>query len=112
VFYIRHAGFVHGILDNTSDGNTGRELGDLCDFGEAGAFAKCDFAGVSTDVAGEDFKERGFAGAVWPDQANAIAIRDVERDVLEEGMEAISLRQRMSTDDGRQAERILLLVST
>ena len=111
VFDVRHVGFAHRVFDDAADGNAVRELGDLRDSSHAGAFAKSYFAGIWADVSGENFEEGGFARTVRPDQADAIAVRNIERDVLKERMEAIPLRQRMSTDDRRQAGRILLLVS-
>ena len=111
VFDVRHVGFAHRVFDDAADGNAVRELGDLRDSSHAGAFAKGDFTSVGTDVGGEDFEKRGFARAVRPDQADAIAVGNIEGDVLKERMEAISLRQRMSTEDRGQARRILLLVS-
>ena len=38
----------------------------------------------------ENFEERGFAGAVGTDQADAIAFRDGERNILEERGRAVS----------------------
>jgi len=101
---------MHGIFDDTANGDAGRELRDLSNAGQAGAFAKGDFASVGSDVGGENLQECGFARTVRPDQADAIAVGNIEGDILKERMEAISLRQRMSTDDGWQAARILLFV--
>ena len=41
-------------------------------------------AGIGLDATGEDLQQRGFAGAVGTDQANAVAFLDGEGDVAEE----------------------------
>ena len=50
----------------------------MVDFGDG------DDAGVGDDLAGEDFEERGLAGAVGADEADALAALDVEVELVEE----------------------------
>ena len=53
-----------------------------------------DGAGIGLHFAGQNFQERGLAGAVGTDQAEALAFRDAERDVLEQHARPESLGER------------------
>ena len=53
-------------------------------------------------TAHEDFQQCGLAGTVGPDQADALAFGDSEGDIFEERGEAVTFRQFLSVDDGRQ----------
>ena len=50
----------------------------------------------------ENFQERGFAGTVGADQADAIAFRDGERNILEERRGAVAFRESLGVDDRGQ----------
>ena len=50
----------------------------------------------------KNFEERGFTGTVRADQADAIALRDGERNILEERRGAVSLRESLRIDDRGQ----------
>ncbi len=47
-----------------------------------------DVAGRRLEIAAEDFHERRLAAAVGADQAVAIAVAELDRDVLEQGLGA------------------------
>src|SRR5271166_476537 len=80
------AAAIKGGFDDGADGGIGRKTGILLNVTEAGAFAGGDFPAVGINLAGEDAQQRGFAGTIGADQADAIAFGDGEGDVLEKGL--------------------------
>ena len=53
----------------------------------------------------QNLQQRRFAGAIRPDQADAIAFGHREGDILEKRGAAVSLRQPLCTDDRSQSTR-------
>ena len=68
-----------------ADGWRRLEVRILRDVGEARALAHGDLAGIGRCAAGEDFQQRGLAGAVGADQAEPVAFIDAERDARNNG---------------------------
>ena len=93
------------VLDDGANRHAGRKLRNLRDVTESRAFANRHVAAVRFDAADEHFQQRGFAGAIRADHADAIAFGDGERDILEERRDAVSLRQTLRADDRRQISR-------
>jgi hypothetical protein len=77
-------------------------LRNLFDEAQLRAFANSYFAGAGLDASDEYFEQRGFAGTVGADQADALAFRNGERNIFEKRSEAITLRQLLGINDGRQ----------
>jgi hypothetical protein len=61
------------------------------DVGDTNALAEGDFPGIGLLFRAEDGEESGFAGAVWADEADAIAVVNCAGDVVKErnGPEAL-----------------------
>ena len=71
----------HAFVENAAAGERESVLGQISG---GGAFSEGERAVVEGVHAGEDFHERGFAGAVAADQADAVAGRDQPLRVFEE----------------------------
>ena len=82
-----------------------------CDVTETGAFTQRDFAAVGGHDPREDSQQRRFAGAVGPDQADAVTLADDERDSLEEGSSSKAFRQTLGVENGWQLRLGFLCVA-
>jgi hypothetical protein len=67
------------------EGFLGIEARDLGDVGELAGLGDVDLAVVGLLDAGEDLQERGFSRPIGADEADALALLEVERDALEDG---------------------------
>src|SRR5215475_3697869 len=61
-----------------------RHRGFLREVAECDIFLERDFAGIGRRLIENEREKRRLAGAVWPDQANAIATVHLQRDIIEE----------------------------
>jgi hypothetical protein len=77
------------------------ELGLLREVGDPGGARAPDLAGVEGDLAGDYLEQRGLAGAVAADQADALAGFDGEVDPVEQRMVA---EREFGRLDGQQAQ--------
>ncbi len=93
------------IFDHGANRRAGSEFGNLRDGTEARALANRHFAGVGFHAAGKNFEQRGFAGAVRADQADAIAFGNGEGNILKKRRGSVSLGKSLCADDGRQMIR-------
>ena len=93
---------IEGFIDYRTNGVAGRELGNLADEIEMRAFADGHVAGIGERDAAEDVEESGLAGAVWTNDADAIALRNGERDVLKQRNDAVAFGKSLGADDGWQ----------
>ncbi len=98
----RYAGFFERGFDYGVSGFSGSEFRDLRDATEPGAFANGDVSAIGLHVSVENFEQRGFAGTVGADQADAIAFRHGERNILEQRRGAVSLRESLRIDNRGQ----------
>ena len=73
-----HAGFFQRGFDYRVSSFSVAEFGNLGNATQPGAFANRDVSAVWRDAPVENFEERGFAGTIGADQADAIAFRDGE----------------------------------
>ena len=80
----------------------GRELGNLADEIEMRAFADGHVASIGKRDAAEDVKESGLAGAIWTNDADAIALGNSERDILKQRNDAVAFGKSLGADDGWQ----------
>ena len=92
-------GFIEGFVEDGTNGFAGSVFGDLTNEAEMRAFAKGELAGIRLDAAAKDFEERGLAGAVRTDDADALAIGNHEREVLKERGDAETFGESLSADD-------------
>ena len=66
---------------------------------ELGGIADVDFSAIDRDDAGEDFKQRGFARAIGPDEDDFIAALNGEIEVFVNLLGAVGLRDFLELDD-------------
>src|SRR5208283_2665315 len=88
---IGYAGALHGSFHHPADSHTGSELGNLRYATHARSLTHRHVAAVRLHPSIEHFKQRGFAGAVRSNDADAVAFRDGERNILEKWRAAVSL---------------------
>jgi hypothetical protein len=74
----------------------------LLDTGETGAFAKRYFPAVGCDLASQNSEKGGLAGSVRANQADAVSLRNGERDILKERVCSEGFRNFLRVDNGRQ----------
>src|SRR6202022_2388002 len=74
----------------------------LLDTGEAGALAERDFAAVGCDLGRQNSKKSGFTGSVRANQADAVSVRNGERNILEERVRSEGFANFLGVDNGRQ----------
>ena len=97
-----HAGFFQRGFDYRVSSFSGGKFGNLGNATQPGAFANRDVSAVWRDAPVENFEERGFAGTIGADQADAIAFRHRERNILEERRGAVSLRKSLRINNRGQ----------
>ena len=78
------AGLVHGGVNDGFHRVSGVKLGNLLDITEAEALAIGNLTVVRGHGASENAQESGFAGAVGPDEADAVCFGNGERDILKQ----------------------------
>ncbi len=83
----------------------GANSGNLRHAAKPGALADGHFAGVRLHAAVKNLEQRRFARAVRPDQADALAFGNRERDILEKRRGAVSFRKSLCSDNRRQMIR-------
>src|SRR5580698_191016 len=97
-----HADAFKGGFDDGADRGAVFENGILLYVADARAFAQGDFAIVRLYVAGENAQQRGFAGAVGPDEAHAVALGNGEGYVFEERVGSEGFGNFLDVNDRRQ----------
>ncbi len=88
-------------LKDIADGEARCEDGLLADVSDTGTFAYGDVAGVGVFFTGEDLEQGRFASTVGANEADVVAIRDGEGDVVEEGCRAKGLGEALCVEDRR-----------
>ena len=86
--------------DGFKDGVAGLEGGLLRDISELQAGLPPHVAGVGLALAGEQFQQAGFAGAVAPDQADAFARFDDQRRAVEQGVVTVGEFETVEGEEG------------
>ena len=92
------------VNDYFAQGFPGLELIILGQVADAGASAGQSLAGIGLQGSGQKLEEGGFACAVWPDQADALANRQVKRQIPEQWSLAESLCQSLHTEQHTHAD--------
>ena len=92
-------------LDHRTYRRAGLEPRILLHTGKARSLAKRHFPAVGIDFARKNSEKRGFTGAVRTDQADAVSVRNGERDVLKERIRPKRFRNFLRVDDGRRCRR-------
>ena len=83
---------IEGSVDHGTHGGTGAESRVLLDVTEARALADGYFSAIGVDLARQNAEERGLAGTVRTDQADAVAFGDGEGNILEKRLGSEGLR--------------------
>ena len=83
-FFLGVQQFVEGRAGFFEERPAGRKLGMLFEEHRLGAGMQADVAGIGRVLPGEDSHQRGLARAVGPDEADALAVEQLEAQVLEE----------------------------
>ena len=97
-FRFRESDRAHGTPHDAADGLARLEVRILGDVGEARAAAQHQIAGVGLDAPGEDLQQRGLAGAVGSDQAEAVAFLDAEGDAAKQRRRAEGFRNLVGVE--------------
>ena len=79
---------VGGPVHHVEDGAAGQQVVALVQHGDPHAAGAGDAAVVGLLHAGQDAQQRGLAGAVGADDADALAVVEPEGDLVEEGARA------------------------
>jgi hypothetical protein len=97
----RHAAGFEGAFEHVTDGHAGREGRLLAHIADARTLSGGDVAGVGVFFSGEHSEQRRLAGAVGTDQADAVAVRDDERDFVEQRHRTEPLRNTLRIQNRR-----------
>src|SRR5208337_2245525 len=98
----RDAAKIEGALNHRSHRGANFESRVLLDTSQAGSLAKRYFPAVGSDLTRQNSQQSGFTGSVRANQADTIAIRNGERNVLEKGIRSEGFRDLLCVDNGRR----------
>ena len=101
-FRLRHCAALQRFCHHRPHRLTRGKLRFLDHIAEPGVPAHRNIAAIRFNAAGKNPQQRGFAGAIRPDQANAVPFRNGERYVLKKRRSTVGFGDPLCVDDGRQ----------
>ena len=96
------AATIESAFDYRAHRGPGFESRVLLDTGETGSFAERHFPAVGLYLARQNSEKSGFTGSVRANQADAVSVRNGERNILEERVRSEGFRNFLCVDNGRQ----------
>ena len=100
---------LHRLFNHGPHGRARLEFGILLDVADSEPFSERDFARIRILTAGQNSQQRGFAGTVWTDEPDAVALGDGKRHVLKERVRSKGLRNSLNINDWRQRLAVSLV---